>query len=64
MGLTLMLFRYVRLKQWFFGGYDINNVDVRLSFVTMPFFPACYGKEFGPKGYGYGAGAGALTHTE
>ncbi|XP_019951629.1 cysteine and glycine-rich protein 2-like isoform X2 [Paralichthys olivaceus] len=24
----------------------------------------CYGKEFGPKGYGYGAGAGALTLTK
>jgi len=24
----------------------------------------CYGKHFGPKGYGYGAGAGALTRTK
>ena len=24
----------------------------------------CYGKNFGPKGYGYGAGAGALTRTK
>jgi len=23
----------------------------------------CYGRQFGPKGYGYGAGAGALTLT-
>ena len=23
----------------------------------------CYGRHFGPKGYGYGGGAGALTNT-
>ena len=24
------------------------------------FLPVCYGKKFGPKGYGYGQGGGAL----
>lgn len=27
------------------------------------FSAACYGKKFGPKGYGYGGGAGTLTYT-
>ncbi|KAA0706815.1 Cysteine and glycine-rich protein 1 [Triplophysa tibetana] len=25
---------------------------------------SCYGKNFGPKGFGYGQGAGALSHTQ
>merc|ERR1712121_189595 len=27
------------------------------------FCRACYGRSYGPKGYGYGGGAGALTNT-
>jgi len=31
-----------------------------LTFNKNVFEPVCYGKKFGPKGYGYGQGAGAL----
>ena len=27
------------------------------------FCRTCYGKHYGPKGYGYGGGAGTLSHT-
>lgn len=38
-----------------------SEFSERAHFVL---YAGCYGKNFGPKGFGYGQGAGALSHTQ
>ena len=38
-------------------------LDFNDSMVFINSFSACYGKNFGPKGFGYGIGAGTLQMT-
>ncbi|XP_046861200.1 cysteine and glycine-rich protein 1-like [Xenia sp. Carnegie-2017] len=42
-------------------GLDTGHLKSRDSAI---FCQGCYGKKFGPKGYGFGGGAGALTVTQ
>lgn len=55
---------------WHFGGcFTCKLCNKTLSSTTLAehkeskeiYCKSCYGKEFGPKGYGYGAGAGTLS---
>lgn len=32
--------------------------------ILFLYYPVCYGKRFGPKGYGYGQGGGALQSDQ
>lgn len=32
--------------------------------IKIVMYPVCYGKKFGPKGYGYGQGGGALQSDQ
>lgn len=38
-------------------------IEIHLIWLLSFASAACYGKNFGPKGFGYGQGAGALVHT-
>ncbi|XP_028413080.1 cysteine and glycine-rich protein 1-like [Dendronephthya gigantea] len=42
-------------------GLDSGSLKSRESAI---YCQGCYGKQFGPKGYGFGGGAGTLTHTQ
>ena len=57
---------------WLIVGLDdwltdlmIDWLITSLSIVVILFLysAGCYGKNFGPKGFGYGIGGGALTNT-
>lgn len=45
------------------GCLQIRGVEIILIWLLWFVYAACYGKAFGPKGFGYGQGAGALVHT-
>ncbi|XP_078345924.1 cysteine and glycine-rich protein 2-like [Oculina patagonica] len=56
--------------KWHKQCFTCKECNKRLDSTTVSdkegeiYCKACYGKNFGPKGYGYGGGAGALTRTQ
>ncbi|XP_057290437.1 cysteine and glycine-rich protein 1-like [Hydractinia symbiolongicarpus] len=54
---------------WHRGCFNCHTCNKKLDSTTCQensgeiYCAACYGKSFGPKGYGFGGGAGALTNT-
>eukprot|EP01135_Chromosphaera_perkinsii_P005246 Nk52_evm15s327 gene=Nk52_evmTU15s327 len=57
-------------KSWHRACFRCSSCRKTLDSTTVSdregdiFCKGCYGKNFGPKGYGYGQGAGALQHTQ
>ncbi|XP_054761856.2 cysteine and glycine-rich protein 2-like [Lytechinus pictus] len=57
-------------KSWHKLCFSCESCSKRLDSTTVSdkegkiYCKGCYGKHFGPKGYGYGGGAGALTNTD
>ena len=57
-------------ESWHHGCFTCNECGKRLDSTTVQdkdgeiYCKVCYGKLFGPKGYGYGQGGGTLTVTE
>ena len=47
------------IKFFFFFLYKTTIIIIIIIYLT-----ACYGKRFGPKGYGYGQGGGALQSDD
>ena len=49
------------------GNLLIKHLDIEYSILLFQrfliSFSACYGRNFGPRGYGYGTGAGILQTT-
>jgi len=57
-------------KKWHKSCFTCKDCNKRVDSTTVNdkegeiYCKGCYGKNFGPKGYGYGGGAGALTRTQ
>ncbi|XP_038075339.1 cysteine and glycine-rich protein 1-like [Patiria miniata] len=57
-------------QSWHKGCFNCITCNKKLDSTTMCdkegeiYCKSCYGKKFGPKGYGFGGGAGTLVNTE
>ncbi|XP_022082829.1 cysteine and glycine-rich protein 1-like [Acanthaster planci] len=57
-------------QSWHKSCFNCKTCKKKLDSTTLSdkdgeiFCKSCYGKDFGPKGYGFGAGAGTLVNTK